>query len=206
MKKLLAIALMTFSMASFAQVKGVYVEEIDNNGIVPGRTYRIYLECTSAADRVVNIFAYEGYDMYWRSTKPFFQSAYGGPLSTSIIRATLRDKPELRYDSWFTIGYVDNYSNAVSGFNLNFDKFENGEELVSSDGAFYVTPDKPQCKPNDDLRVLIAQLTTEGIITAKFSVQGRTIKEGTIDPETGKGSVEWDNWQIHDLTFTAGDK
>lgn len=190
------IALVFIIFSSSAQVTEVVVEEVDNGGKVPGNTYRIYLQCTSKDDRVTGVFAFEDNDMYIRSTKPFFQSAYGGPLANNIIRATLREKPELRYDSWFTIGYEDNYQNAVSGFNLDFEAFENGEGLATNDGAWYVTPDKVQTKPNQDLRVLVAQLTSEGIITGKFSVIGRTVT----------GSDTWDNWQIKDLTFSAGEK
>jgi len=198
MKNLFAILMFMSSLVSVAQIKGVTVEEIDNKGEVPGRTFRIYLECTSEWDYVTSIFAFKENDMYWRSTKPFFQSAYGGPLSSNIIRATLMEKKDLKYDSWFTIGYVDNYNNAVSAFNLEFEDFENGKEVATNDGAWFATPDKPQTKAGPSKRILIAQLTSEGIITGKFSVLGRTV--------TNYEKSEWDNWEEHDLTFTAGEK
>ncbi len=198
MKKLLTFLLVIGSLTSMAQVKGVIVEEVNNDGVVPGRTFRIYVECTSDKDYVTSIFAFNEHDMYWRSTKPFFQSAYGGPLSSNSIRATVKEKKELKYDSWFTIGFVDNYGNAVNGFNLDFEGFENGEGIESTDGAWYATPDNPQTKAGTAKKVLIAQLTSEGIISGKFNVLGRTV--------TNADRTEWDNWEIHGLTFTAGDK
>ena len=190
------------SISAMGQVTGVHVEEVDNKGLVPGRTFKVYVQCKSRLDRVTGVFAFGGNDMYFRSTKPFFQSAFGGPMANSVIRATLREKPELVYDSWLTIGYEDNYNNFVAPFNLDLEEFENGGNLATDDGAWYTTPDKQQTKPNEELRVLVAQFTSEGVISGKFNVIGRTI---TGFDETGIPNT-WDNWEINDLSFTAGDK
>ena len=124
-------------------------------------------------------------------------------MANSVNRATLREKPELVYDSWITIGREVNYSNFVAPFNLDFEEFENGGGIATDDGAWYVTSDKKQTKPDDtNVRVLIAQLTTEGILTGQVNAVGRTI---TGYDEQGRPTT-WDNWESHDLKFTAGEK
>jgi hypothetical protein len=97
----------------------------------------------------------------------------------------------VRFDSWVTIGSEDNYDNYVNNFLLNFDDFENnGGAIKTSDGAWFCTPDHRQVFCGPDKKILIAQLTTEGKITGKFSVQGRT--------------AGGENFQQFDVSFTAG--
>lgn len=199
MKYVITLIAALITLGGMAQVKGIYVEEVNNKGLVPGRTFKIYVEMESRKERLMMVGAIPPpSELYIRSTKPFFQSAYGGPLSANSNRMTLNEKPELRYDSWVTIGYLDNYQNQTAQAALNeaFENFESGGEIYSTDGAWYATPDNRQTKTDANNRVLIAQLTSEGVITGKIDVMGRTVH--SVENQ------EWDNWQIQGLTFTCG--
>jgi hypothetical protein len=191
MKKYLsAVCFTALTLGSMAQVKGLKVEEIDNGGSVAGRTYRIYVELEKDSDQVLMVYGDATHLMDIRSTKPFYQSELGGDMSTKINRKIAKDNPSARYDSFVTIGLLDNYDNALTPF-MNFDEFEhNGGALKTNDGAWYCTPDHRQTYPGPAKRVLLMQLTTEGQITGKFSVMGR---DKFQNPFYG-----------YDLEFTAG--
>lgn len=62
-----------------AQFKGLVYEEIDNKGLVPGKTYRIYAQMEAEGDVVDAIFG-DGDDyLEVKSTAPFF-SMSGAPM------------------------------------------------------------------------------------------------------------------------------
>ena len=70
-----------------AQFKGLVVEEIDNKGLVPGKTYRIYAQMEAEGDVVDAIFG-DGEDyLEVKSTAPFFQHERGGNSANELQRA-----------------------------------------------------------------------------------------------------------------------
>ncbi len=175
MKKLLFIlAAFVSSTMSFAQVKGVVVEEVDNAGAVAGRTYRIYIELTNDSDAVHMVYGDANHPLEIKSTKPFYQSTQGGPLSSNINRKMAKENAQVRYDSFLTIGYLDNYENAINQL-LDLTEFEkSGGAVRTNDGAWYCLPGKPQTYAGSGKRVLIMQITTEGKVSGKFSIMGKT--------------------------------
>lgn len=192
MKKFLFCALaMVLAFQGFSQFDGIVVEEVDNGGLVPGNTYRIYVKVKNVEDQLHAVFGDVNNKLSVTSTEPFYQSEYGGGLSREVNRQSAVENPQLRYDSWFTIGYVDHYSNAVNNFILTFDDFELGKGLITSDGAWFVTPDHKQAYAPEDKKILVAQLTSDGKITGLINLQGRTIAGET--------------WQATQVEFTCGD-
>ena len=157
-----------------AQFKGLVVEEIDNKGLVPGKTYRVYAQMEAEGDVVDAIFG-DGEDfLEVKSTAPFFQHERGGNSANELQRADVQSIDGLAYDSWVTIGYEDNYMNALTAFLMDFSEFETGEKLYTNNGAWFVTPDMRQAAAGPDGRLLIMQLTTEGDITGRINLHGRT--------------------------------
>jgi len=175
MKKIVVLfAACIASLAAFSQVKGVVVEEVDNAGAVAGRTYRIYIELTNDSDAVHMIYGDANHPLEIKSTKPFYQAAQGGPLSLNINRKLAKENPEVRYDSYLTIGYLDNYENSINQL-LDLAEFEkSGAAIRTNDGAWYCLPGKPQTYAGTSKRVLVMQLTTEGKVSGKFSIMGKT--------------------------------
>ncbi|MDZ4751031.1 MAG: hypothetical protein SGI87_05400 [Flavobacteriales bacterium] len=188
---LLTLALLASTLTSFAQYKGVIVEKVDNGGVVAGNTYRIYIELANEKDQVHVVYGDAEHPMSIESSKSFYQSSYGGAMSISVNRKASQEDPKLKCDSWVTIGSEDNYDNYVNNFLMDFTNFEDtGGPIKSSDGAWFCTPDHRQVFCGPTKKILIMQLTSEGKITAKFNIQGRT--------------AAGDNFQQQDITFTTG--
>lgn len=190
MKRLILCALAgAMAITSFSQFVGVEVEKVDNGGIVPGDTYRVYIKVKNINDQLHAVYGDASHELSIKSTKPFYQNSYGGGLSREVNRQTATENPALRYDSWVTIGLEDHYSNAVNNFIMTFDDFETGANLVTLDGAWFVTPDHKQAYAGESKKILIAQLTSEGKITGVVHLQGRTLSGET--------------WQQQNVTFTC---
>jgi|TARA_B110000459_G_scaffold204129_1_gene264796 hypothetical protein len=171
---LLSMMFLQSSEAS-AQFVRLDVEEIDNGGIVPGKTFRVYAVFTNSGDILDAVYGEASAALKISSTKSFYQHPKGGPLSTDIQRYDMSVNPELAFDSWVTIGSEDNYMNALSGFIMEFGTFETeGGEISTDNGAWFVTPDKRQSMAPDSKRILLMQLTTEGKVNGLINLHGRT--------------------------------
>lgn len=176
------------------QIKQLSVQEVDNEGKIPGRTYRIFAEMANVKDQVFVVFGDSIHPLEIKSTKPFFQSKKGGAFSKNANRKEVNENDSLRYDSWVTIGATDNYDNNVSVLNVNFDEFETsgGPIRIKKDGAWFCIPTDQQAWAKEDKRLLLMQLTTTGEVDGKISVMGKTASGAS--------------YTAHDLTFQCGQK
>jgi hypothetical protein len=165
---------LAIALSSTAQFKGIVVEEVDNKGVVPGKTYRIYAQMEAEGDVVDAIFG-DGDDyLEVKSTAPFYQHERGGNAANELQRSDVQTLEGLAYDSWVTIGYEDNYMNALTAFLMDFSEFETGGRLYTNNGAWFVTPDMRQAAAGPDGKLLLMQLTTEGDISGRINLHGRT--------------------------------
>jgi hypothetical protein len=172
------IAAVSFHQA-IAQFKSFHIEPIQNGGNVPGRTWRIYAEMTNVGDQLFVVFGDSLHTIEIGSTKPFYQAPNGSALAKDINRKQAADIPSLRYDSWITIGAEDNYENNTSILNLNLEDFEKNGGTINSgkEGAWFCIPTHKQAYSGDDKRILLMQLTSEGRISGKLSLMGKS-KDG----------------------------
>ena len=177
MNKLLTFVLLlgTTTCVS-AQFVRLEVDYIDNMGKVPGDTYRVYAVMENEGDILDAVYGEASAPLKVSSTKPFYQHPKGGALSADIQRYDTTLDETLLYDSWVTIGAEDNYMNAVSGFIMEdaLALFDEGNELVTNDGAWFVTPDKRQAAAGPSKRILLMQLTTSGDVEGLINLHGRT--------------------------------
>ena len=126
-----------------------------------GDTYRIYVEL-DAGDRLDAVYG-SGSNGLVLGGPGLYQNGFGGNMSTDINPLLYPAFASLFYDSWVTIGLVDqnpdNGGNALSQQGVDFSNF--GDEVTTNNGSWYVTPDDAQ---GDEIggRVLIAQLTISG--------------------------------------------
>jgi hypothetical protein len=186
------LVLLTCAEAS-AQFKGFITEQVENEGKVPGQTWRIYAEMTNTRDALFVVFGDSKHTIEIKSTEPFYQSPEGGALAKESNRKDATDSPALRFDSWVTIGAEDNYNNNVSPLNLDLTSFESGGSIVSGkEGAWFCIPTEKQAYCGEDKRILLMQLTTEGRISGKLSLMGKT-KDG-------------ESYTEYDQTFECGKK
>lgn len=179
MRFILCVLVLLFTQSLQAQYKGIEVEQVDNGGLVKGKTIRVYIVLENDSDQVHMIYGDKTRPMEIRTTKQFHQSTLGGATSRYVNRKMAKEKPDVRYDSWLTIGAEDNYDNNTEIL-LNTDTFEKqGGNIITEDGAWYCLPGSKLGYAGDDKRVLIMQLTSEGDMSGKFSVMGRD-KEGQV--------------------------
>jgi subtilisin family serine protease len=107
------------------------------------------------------------------TSSSFFQDGLGGPTSKDINPALYDISPDLEYDSRVTIGCLDRDgdpwdANVLSDIGIDWTDFENGSDIVSTDGTWYVTPDDDQGQAieftaddcSQEYGVLVARLTT----------------------------------------------
>lgn len=175
------IYLVCASLSLHAQFAGVHVEEVPNSGIVPGRTYRVFIQVQHDSDQVNVVFGDEKHLLRIFSAQPFYQHPEGGALSTEIHRKRAQEDPKLRFDTWLTIGLADQYDNQTTNFLIDLGEFERrGGEVRTSDGAWFSVPGRAQCFGGQERRVLIGQFTSEGDFSGQLSIMGRTANGETF--------------------------
>ncbi|MDA0728988.1 MAG: hypothetical protein O3B70_04355 [Bacteroidetes bacterium] len=147
-------------------------------------TYRLYLYTLNADDFLSSCSGDDQNQWILTSTASpaWYQSAAATTaFATDINPAFFPTFPELIYDSWLTIGAEDNtaavdiISVADPSYNA-FTAFENGENVVVDTpvgNAWFVlnTPSNVEAVAGEDLRILVAQLTTAGEIAGQIQVQ-----------------------------------
>lgn len=174
MKSFLTVGLLMFAFNAFSQYKGIEIEEVDNGGLAKGRTYRVYITLANDSDQVFMAFGDSLHPMMIESTKPFFQSQLGGLTSKNISRKLTTEKPEVKFDSFITIGAEDNYNNNTEVLKVGEEFESKGGKLQCKDGAWFCLPGSPLAYAGSDKKVLLMQLTTEGEVEGTFSIMGRT--------------------------------
>jgi hypothetical protein len=134
---------------------------------------------TNAGDQLFVVFGDSIHKVEITSTKPFYQANGGSALAKDINRKEASENPMLQFDSWITIGSEDNYDNNTSTLNLNLESFEKMGGKIDSgkEGAWFCIPTNKQAYSGDNKRILLMQLTTEGQISGKLSLMGKS-KDG----------------------------
>jgi hypothetical protein len=175
----------------FAQNAQVIVEKVDNGGMVPGNTYKVYVQLNSPNHSLHAVFGDDDNSMSIQSTSPFFQHQYGGQTTVDVNAAILDMAPEVAYDSWVTIGASDASNNNLWDIGINFDSFNAGGELAIEDGAWFLVPTDAYTLPSSGQMILVAQLTTEGTASGSLNIQGW---DENLEP-----------WQERELAFSTVD-
>jgi hypothetical protein len=191
---LLSTCFFLWCTAMNGQFKGFITEQVENEGKVPGRTWRVYAEMTHVGDQLFVVFGDSVHKIEIKSTKPFYQSKAGGALSKDSNRKEASEDPKLKYDSWITIGAEDNYNNNMNILNLDLSIFEGRGGAIDSgkEGAWFCIPTDKQAYCGEDKRILLMQLTTEGHTSGKISLMGKS-KDG-------------ESYTKYDQTFQCGKK
>ncbi len=157
------------------------IDTVAIDGAPSATTYRLYAVLNNPDDCLSAVVG-EGADATWiTSTAPFYQHELGAATPSSIDPVLFDLFPELEYDSWVTIGIdrtpdpsleqaavqVVESSPWVADFNAG------GSLALNSafgDGWFAL-PTSANCRPADDGRVLLAQLSTAGHLSGQVYVQ-----------------------------------
>ncbi|HEY8403526.1 MAG TPA: hypothetical protein VIK71_02845 [Flavobacteriales bacterium] len=187
-KFLLSSFFMVISFCTHAQLERLVLERVDSSSY--GITYRVYAAVKSAGDQILVVFGDQLHELRIESTAPFFQSTVGGALATQVRKNQLEIVEELRYDSWLTIGYENNYENRTKTLGLELTTFEQqGAKIEAHDGAWYCLPTDQQTVADDTKQILLMQLTTKGHISGTLSLMGRT--------------VSGENFEVRGISFSS---
>lgn len=190
MKKIFSIVCaVCLAFAAGATDAQLLVQKVDNGGIVPGNTYRVYVHLTDANKDVHAIFGDATDPLSITCTAPFFQHAFGDYSAIAMNPVAINAAPALAFDSWITLGYESSEGNDMWDIGMSFANFNNGNGISTDNGAWFLLPTDEKCDANSNGLVLIAQFTTTGVASGTLNIQG------------------WDgpnnNWQARNLTFTT---
>ncbi len=144
-------------------------------------TYRIYIKTQSSDDFVSSVTGDDEFPTRIQSTGDFFQSEFGGLLGSDQSPALFGFFPEAAYDSYVTIGLTEaaaagegNVNTISSALNPWGDNFEAGGDLAIDDaigGGWFIFNGNTNGVAGDDEQVLLAQVTTDGMLSGSLYVQ-----------------------------------
>lgn len=167
-------ASLLLASAAGAAFNGLSYDVVSTDGISGHWTARIYADL-GTGDRLDAVYGNGSNPLSMGTTSSLYQNSFGGDTSAAINPDLYPVFTSLVYDSWVTIGLIDQNpdggGNALSDIGMNF----GADEVSTSDGSFYVTPDDAQGQEVGG-RVLIAQFTTSGNdshLVGTISMQGK---------------------------------
>ena len=144
-------------------------------------TYRIYARCENPTDFVSSVTGELAFPTRIQSTTPIFQSAFGGLLGSDQTPSLFGFFPSAEFDSFVTIGLsqsagagegaVNTLESSGNPWGANF---ESGSDLIIDDeigGGWYIFNGQSNGVAGDDLRVLLAQVTTSGSLSGSMYIQ-----------------------------------
>ena len=146
-------------------------------------TYRLYVTTPHNDDFLSAVFGDEEEPLNVGTTTSFYQHIYGSVLGSDMIPDIYPNFPELEYDSWVTIGLDQGAGpgefapQVIQSTEFSWvDQFEAGGDIDIDDsvgGSWFVLD--PNATDNaysgDDQKILIMQLTTDGIPSGTIQVQ-----------------------------------
>jgi hypothetical protein len=142
-------------------------------------TYRVYLTTPQSNDVVTALIGDQEFALSLASSTSFYQHPAGGVTPAGLSASNVGMAPDLAYDSYVTIG-LDGPAAGSSESDAGVipgpwsQDFENGGPVHIDDelgGGWYLLPSASNAVVGDDLRILVAQLTTGGQITGSFRAQ-----------------------------------
>lgn len=144
-------------------------------------TYRIYVHLASPTDFVSSVYGELENPLYINSTTSFWQSGFGGLTGPDVNSNFLAFAPSLEYDSFVTIGRAQSNEpgNSINSVQSSCDMWitefgtlgGNLEIDCIFGGAWFALNGDVNGVAGADLRVLVAQLTTDGVLSGIFNTQ-----------------------------------
>ena len=162
----------------------VEVAVIHTEGPLAGlTTYRLYATLPGPADVVTTVFGDIEHPTALLTSTEWYQNENGGQFPCANNPLLFDLFPELEHDSWLTIGIdgppdpglgQDCPQVVMSNGSPFATEFENGQGFVIDDligSAWFVVPSNTNGLPDEDGRVLLAQLTTDGDLDGVLYMQ-----------------------------------
>jgi len=149
---------------------------------IPGMTTaRLHAKLVHPTDYLTSVSGWDDMVGFIETTTSFYQDPDGWATPNNNSPLLFDFLPTLRYDSWVTIGIESAPVGANGEIPVGLfppqtdfwvDEFEAGNDLVMDiDGAWFVTLGSSNGTAGEDLRVLVGQFTTDGVISGKLNLQ-----------------------------------
>ena len=148
-----ASSLFTIGTAS-ADFTGIQCETVEN-GMAGLTTWRIYAG-VDAGNELHAVYGDETNTLSVSSDNGFFQSNFGGYSAPNAALFDFFDS--LEFDSFVTIGLLDDAGNAMLDIGIVWDDFEASGNISTDNGTWFVTPADAQASEVGG-RVLVGQFT-----------------------------------------------
>jgi len=175
-------------MSGFGQAQEytLSLEEHATDIVAGQTTYRLYVNMVNSDDFLSSIYGGNDEPLSITTTTGFFNSAFGGAVASTINPAFLPFFPDLAADSWVTIGIefqntgdevaISTVQSPDQPWTAHFESGtpEDGTDVYMNDetgGAWYVLNGTPNGLPDDNLQVLVLQMTTDGEICGTMNFQ-----------------------------------
>ncbi len=143
------------STTAFADFQGIEWEAIDS-GLGIGTTYRLYV-AIDAGGEVDAVYGDSDNALTIESSTSFYQNPFGGYGTPNA--ALFVAFPSLEFDSFVTIGLLNDTGDAMMDIGIDWNDFEdNGGNIWTDNGTWFATPDQPQVLDVNG-QVLIGQFT-----------------------------------------------
>ncbi|MFM9985274.1 MAG: T9SS type A sorting domain-containing protein [Flavobacteriales bacterium] len=197
-RSLLLFALFAFGILNAGaqvidvSVETVYTDDASITGYPTGySTYRIWANCTNPNDRVASISGNDDAPLILTlDGAGIWNHPLGGVVGNFASCNTINTIPVVGYDSYVTLDYTCNDGSTNTVYSVEdvaqpwktqlFNTSPLGGASMtlntSIGGGWFgipsvVDPDNDQTRAGDDLKVLIAQITTDGNICGIFNIQ-----------------------------------
>jgi hypothetical protein len=172
----------------------IEVVETHEEGVLMGMTtYRFYVTTASPMDFVSSIYGSDVDTLSLNTTTSWHHDSLGADYAQGVNPSLYDMFPDLAFDSWLTIGLegpadieageqeVNTLGPPTGGWLLDFAA---GNSIQVDDpvgGAWFILNGASNGVAGDDLRVLVAQLTTDGEISGRINAQIFGEGEGAND-------------------------
>jgi len=174
-------------------------------------TYRAYITMENEDDFLSAVSGDASFPSSVTTTADFFHSALGGPTPNGINSLLFPVFPDLEYDSWVTIG-LEGAANAALGeasitigqssANPWIDVFDSGDGTPGSSimiddffgGYWFALNGDANGIAGEDLRVLVGQFTTTGVLEMSLYTQIFIEGEGTNPVVNDEGNLPTFTW------------
>ncbi|MFZ6051547.1 T9SS type A sorting domain-containing protein [Halocola ammonii] len=182
---LLFLFALTLSIGVNAQATGVTVEVYEEHTGMVGSadltgytTYRVYVDLANEEDFLSAIYGLADEQLLITTTTSFYQNLeWGDVLGSEINTLAYSIDAASEFDSWLTIDLENNSQSGGIGLvatnpAVPGEDFENnGGDFFLIDGSIYSTNGNPNGVAGPDLRVLVGQFTTDGVLSGCLNTQ-----------------------------------
>ena len=154
-----------------ADFTGFSYENLGNNGF--GTTYHVYVN-VDAGDQLNAVYGTSDSVLSISSDSGFYQNAFGSATVAGNNPAFYALAPSLEWDSFVTLGLVNNVGNAMLDIGIDWAAFEAGGTITTDNGSWFATPDDAQVYEVGG-RVLIGQFTVgdDDHVFGTINLQGK---------------------------------